>query len=178
MYPCKGDHIKVQLDFNGIPFDHHGIACGDGYVVHFCKKANLIIETPLATFADGREICIIDYPVTFTADEIVAHARSLVGTRHYDLLFHNCEHIVYKCRTGVPHSMQVQTVAKIIDAGVKNGNPIASLAGRALIVYSIYTVGSTIWESMHYEKPSGFEILQPLSGERNSEMSHYMLDPV
>jgi hypothetical protein len=178
MYPGKGDHIKIQTDFKGIPFDHHGISCGDGYVVHFCKKADAIVEIPLTRFANGRKIYIINYPVSFTTDEIVAHARSLVGTGRYDLLFNNCEHIVYKCRTGEPHSMQVKTVARIIDAGVQNGNPIASLAGRALSVYSIYKVGLTIWESTQNEKPSGFTIPEPLSEEANTRQSRYMLEPV
>ena len=51
-----GDQIYIFLT-DPIVFEHHGIYCGEGKVIHF---ANFIVETNLEVFAHGCVIQVVD----------------------------------------------------------------------------------------------------------------------
>jgi hypothetical protein len=47
---------------------------------------------------DEEFLYVVDYKqLPFTADEIVARARTLKGYRAYDMFTNNCEHIALWC---------------------------------------------------------------------------------
>ena len=53
----------------------------------------------------------------YSAEETVERARSRIGERGYDLLFHNCEHFAVWCKTGVEKSEQVEEIIKLVTEG-------------------------------------------------------------
>ncbi|MFT7633012.1 MAG: hypothetical protein ACI87E_004067 [Mariniblastus sp.] len=92
---------------------HHGIACGDGSVIHFGRGIfdleNAIVEkVTLAEFCQGKPIEVYQSDATFEAHKILARAKSRLGETGYDLAENNCEHFACWCRTGEHESRQVQ----------------------------------------------------------------------
>ncbi|MEM9150140.1 MAG: lecithin retinol acyltransferase family protein, partial [Cyanobacteria bacterium P01_F01_bin.3] len=35
---ARGDQVYVYRDVIGVPYEHHGIDCGDGSVIHYSKR--------------------------------------------------------------------------------------------------------------------------------------------
>ena len=60
---ARGDHIYVNR-FNGI-YNHHGIDCGDGSVIHYNSKtwqgARCVEQTSLEDFCKADELQVRDY---------------------------------------------------------------------------------------------------------------------
>lgn len=108
----KGDQIYVYrelLHFKGL-YEHHGIDCGDGSVIHYRKPSETIERTSLATFSRGNTIYLQNYPqgFYFISDLVVARAESRLGEQKYNILFNNCEHFATWCKTGINYSKQVE----------------------------------------------------------------------
>ena len=107
-----GDQIYVHrelFNFEGI-YQHHGIDCGDGSVIHYRKPSEIVERTSLEIFARGNPLYVINYPAGyyFIADVVVRRAESRLGEHQYNLLFNNCEHFATWCKTGISDSKQIR----------------------------------------------------------------------
>ncbi|MFK7770221.1 MAG: lecithin retinol acyltransferase family protein [Mariniblastus sp.] len=110
-----GDHLVVDFGL----YRHHGIACGEGTVIHFGRGIfdleNAVVEqVDLVTFCQGREIVVVETKSTFTPEEIVVRATQRIGARGYDLLDNNCEHFVNWCRSGESESHQANVSETVL----------------------------------------------------------------
>lgn len=114
---ARGDQIYVFqkfLNFEGV-YQHHGIDCGDGSVIHYRKKTETIERNSLATFALGEtKIYVKQYSVCLIPDVVIRRAESRLGERQYNLIFNNCEHFANWCKTGKSESQQVKDFIPII----------------------------------------------------------------
>lgn len=106
---ARGDQIYALRHFINIKgvYEHHGIDCGDGTVIHYRKPSEIIERTSLETLAQGGIIYVKRYQTSFIPDVVVHRAESRLGERKYNLLFNNCEHFATWCKTGINYSQQV-----------------------------------------------------------------------
>ncbi|MGK7873204.1 MAG: lecithin retinol acyltransferase family protein [Xenococcaceae cyanobacterium] len=109
---ARGDQIYVfreLLNLQGV-YEHHGIDCGNGTVIHYRKPSETIERTSLATFAKGNKVYLKQYSVgfCFIPNVVIHRAESRLGERKYNLLFNNCEHFANWCKTGICDSKQVR----------------------------------------------------------------------
>ncbi|HAG82564.1 MAG TPA: NC domain-containing protein [Cyanobacteria bacterium UBA12227] len=114
---ARGDQLYVHrelLNLQGV-YEHHGIDCGDGTVIHYRKPSETIERTSLTTFARGNKIYVKQYPTCFIPDVVIQRAKSRLGERNYNLLFNNCEHLATWCKTGVSYSQQIKDFVPVID---------------------------------------------------------------
>lgn len=107
---ARGDQIYVLREWWNVPgiYEHHGIDCGDGTVVHYRKPSNTVERTAWSVFTQGQPIRRKDYPTAYIPDVVVQRALSRLGEQEYNLLFNNCEHFATWCKTGVNYSQQVK----------------------------------------------------------------------
>ncbi|EGJ33968.1 MULTISPECIES: lecithin retinol acyltransferase family protein [Moorena] len=114
---ARGDQIYVFqkfLNLEGV-YQHHGIDCGDGSVIHYRKNTETIERTSLATFALGEtKIYVRQYSVCLIPDVVIRRAESRLGERQYNLIFNNCEHFANWCKTGKSESQQVKDFIPVI----------------------------------------------------------------
>jgi Lecithin retinol acyltransferase/PspA/IM30 family len=116
---ARGDQIYVMrplINTEGA-YEHHGIDCGDGTVIHYYKGGEeaVIARTSLETFARGNPVFVKPYAVSYVPDVVVSRAESRLGERQYQLLTNNCEHFATWCKTGRNESRQ------LVDYGVGLG---------------------------------------------------------
>lgn len=113
---ARGDQIYVWRPFFNLEgvYEHHGIDCGDGTVIHYRKPSETIERTSLATFTQGKKVYVKQYATSFLPDVVVQRAESRLGERKYNLLFNNCEHFATWCKTGFSDSLQLRDFAPII----------------------------------------------------------------
>ncbi len=117
---AKGDHIYVQCNAGGIPYQHHGIDVGDGTVIHLAPAGGSRIAfrdksdrfsvrcDSLETFCGGVQPITVVHVKVRTADEVVAAAQAQVGRCGYSLLDGNCEHFARLCACGRAESLQIE----------------------------------------------------------------------
>jgi len=121
-----GAHIRVRRREKtlGIPFWHHGIVSGVVQkgrqlrlrVTHFIRRRGsaeqVIEETSLEEFVHEKEgsLEVVHHAQgqRLTVREILARARSQLGSRGYSLLSLNCEHFANWCCTNIHRSEQVR----------------------------------------------------------------------
>jgi hypothetical protein len=115
---AKGDHIYGDLRFDGNLITHHGIDCGDGYVIEYDKETldgiGQIVRKPLNSFLKGRAYQTKKHDICDSPEIVVARAYSRLGEKDYCVLFNNCEHFAYWCKTGSQESDQVNRVVHSI----------------------------------------------------------------
>lgn len=130
---ARGDQIYVMREFLNLKgvYEHHGIDCGDGTVIHYRKSDSTIARTSMTTFADGRPLQVRHYPVSYTPDATIARASSRLGEQQYNLLYNNCEHFATWCKTGVSESLQVKEFLPLLSSvGADNlTNPVWEAIG-------------------------------------------------
>jgi len=98
---ARGDQIYAYREIVGIPYEHHGIDCGDGSVIHYSKSGEAQIRrTSREAFAHGSAIYTKNVSTAFIPEFVVERAESRIGERQYDLFFNNCEHFADWCKTG------------------------------------------------------------------------------
>lgn len=114
---ARGDQIYAMRHFLNIDgmYQHHGIDCGDGTVIHYRKPSETIERTSLETFSQGNPIYVKSYPLGYTPDVVVERALSRMGEKKYNLLFNNCEHFATWCKTGVNESQQIRNFIPVMD---------------------------------------------------------------
>jgi hypothetical protein len=112
---ARGDHIRVRR-LGGLYY-HHGIDLGDGTVVHFDgepfrKFRASIKRVSMETFSRGLPVEVVKHKNALPRARTVLLALEHVGKKGYNLLFNNCEHFAYWCKTGKKRSVQVQQYAR------------------------------------------------------------------
>lgn len=107
---ARGDQIYIFREFWNLEglYEHHGIDCGDGTVIHYRKPSEIIEQTSIEIFSRGQKIYIRQYPIRYIADTVINRAQSRLGEKQYNLLFNNCEHFATWCITGESKSQQVE----------------------------------------------------------------------
>ena len=100
----------------GIPYEHHGIDCGDGSVIHYSKVGEATVSrTAQATFARGGLVYVKPQPTAFIPSVVIARAESRLGEQQYDLFFNNCEHFANWCKTGRNECFQISNLGLRLD---------------------------------------------------------------
>ncbi len=125
-----GDHVVVKYSL----YNHHGIYCGDGKVIHLSKESGTVTETTLDEFADGCSLYIQQNEGFDEPEVIVRRARSKRGEQGYCLFTNNCEHFANWCQTGRAKSRQVRdwTLKGISSIGTNvAAHGLAAVACRA-----------------------------------------------
>ena len=98
---ARGDQVYAYREIAGVPYEHHGIDCGDGTVIHYSKAGEAqIARTSQASFAQGGAVYVKNPATAFIPDVVVERAESRLGEQRYDLFFNNCEHFADWCKTG------------------------------------------------------------------------------
>ncbi|NJL83377.1 MAG: NC domain-containing protein [Chloroflexaceae bacterium] len=109
-----GDQIYVYREFWNLQgvYEHHGIDCGDGSVIHYRKFGDRarVERTALGTFTQGRRLFKREYGggFCFIPEQTLKRAASRLGEEKYNLLFNNCEHFATWCKTGINDSQQIR----------------------------------------------------------------------
>ncbi len=114
---ARGDQIYAYREFFNLDgvYEHHGIDCGDGTVIHYRKPSEVVERTSVETFARGGKVYIRPYAVRYIPDTVIQRAESRVGERKYNLLFNNCEHFATWCVTGVSDSRQIRNFVPLLN---------------------------------------------------------------
>jgi hypothetical protein len=112
---APSSHLVVKYGF----YDHHGIYCGDGKVIHFGRGVfdleNAVVEcVDLEIFCNGNPIHRCHSETVFEHAEIIDRARKRLGESGYDLFENNCEHFVNWCRNGGHESHQVNLSESVV----------------------------------------------------------------
>jgi hypothetical protein len=106
--PVRGDHVYVRRGFR---YTHHGIACGDGTVIHYVGPRGTVRHvgrTSIEDFEAGGTVRVKLQRRQLSADEAIEAAESMIGFADYHLTRSNCEHFAAWCSTGRARSMQVE----------------------------------------------------------------------
>jgi len=131
--------VKLQAGdvvfIDRVLYRHYGIYAGKGRVIHYSGvNSNFgqdvgVRETSLKHFAGGGKCSVVKFVGSqpFSGKETVNRARSRLGEKKYDLIFNNCEHFAFWCKTGRSKSIQVE---KAVTAAVVFG----TVAIAALII--------------------------------------------
>ncbi len=167
---ARGDQIYVFREFINIHgvYQHHGIDCGDGTVIHYRKGTEKIERDSKKDFADGRQIYLKKYAVRYIADTTIQRAESRLSERQYNLLFNNCEHFATWCVTGVSYSqqivdfvpllkhIQVDELYQPVTKAIKDAKPedITKLLNQALAEIKV------AWDNIH---PQYLEALKEMN---------------
>ncbi|MGB7086147.1 MAG: lecithin retinol acyltransferase family protein [Phormidesmis sp.] len=127
---ARGDQVYAMREVIGIPYEHHGIDCGDGSVIHYSKvgEAN-IARTSRETFSRGAAVHTKAQPTAYIPDVVIERAESRLGERQYDLFFNNCEHFANWCKAGRAECMQLSNFGLRLDQ--LNLPQVSDLAERA-----------------------------------------------
>lgn len=115
---ARGDQLYVMRPFYNIEgvYEHHGIDCGDGTVIHYRKPSEIIERTSFDTFARGNKVYVKQHPACYIIPDVtIQRAESRLGEKNYNLLFNNCEHFANWCKTGVSYSQQIRNFIPVID---------------------------------------------------------------
>lgn len=107
---ARGDQIYVMRPLLGLDgvYEHHGIDCGDGTVIHYHKGNDAVItRTSYDLFARGTPVYVKQYSVSYVPDVVIDRAESRLGERQYNLLTNNCEHFANWCKVGRSESLQL-----------------------------------------------------------------------
>lgn len=110
---ARADQIYAMRHFGAMQgvYEHHGIDCGDGTVIHYRKPEGrdaIISMTTHESFAQGGRIYLKRQPVCLIADDVIERAHSRLGETKYDLFTNNCEHFATWCKTGRNESEQLR----------------------------------------------------------------------
>ncbi|NJL41469.1 MAG: hypothetical protein HC840_18490 [Leptolyngbyaceae cyanobacterium RM2_2_4] len=107
---ARADQIYVMRPFLGREgvYEHHGIDCGDGTVIHYRKVGEATISrTSIESFAAGNPIFVKHQPASYISDIVMQRAESRLGEQQYNLVSNNCEHFANWCKTGLNESQQL-----------------------------------------------------------------------
>ena len=122
--PSFGDMIRVGL--GGIY--HVGIYVSDDEVIQFGLAPSMrallrdseieVLSSDIDTFLAGGFLEVAEFDRKEkkkhrSPKEVVAYARSKLGTRGYNILYNNCEHFAYECLFGKKISTQTDGVREM-----------------------------------------------------------------
>ena len=98
-------HVGIVSDHE----DEHGLPL----VISASKKTGRVSEETWLEFTGGKDATVYDFWGSLLGEQVVARARSKLGTR-WDVLVANCEHFVHWAHNLSPQSPQLQTGAKAV----------------------------------------------------------------
>jgi Lecithin retinol acyltransferase len=130
---ARGDQIYVMRPLMGLSgvYEHHGIDCGDGTVIHYAKlDVAQVSRTSWGKFAAGNPVYVKNPPTSYITDVVMQRAESRLGERQYSLLSNNCEHFATWCKTGRNESAQLASFG--LDVSQIQSSAIGSLMTEAL----------------------------------------------
>ncbi len=139
----KGDHIYVLCQKNIVTFQHHGIDCGDGNVIHFSKETKRIVADTMSFFKSMSKDGVIrkyNSKQCYSPSVVVQRAMNKLGEAEYQLDTDNCEHFANWCRTDRWESQQINGVA-----GNVLGTAAVTSLGGAVGAITVPTAASGIW---------------------------------
>ena len=118
--PQKGDILCVDRGL----YRHYGIYAGSSKVIHYAAAEKdfgndvCVHETTLKDFIRNDKCVVvqIDDKDVFSPEETIKRARSRTGEKSYNIIFNNCEHFVYWCKTGKKMSKQVSNAIGAVTA--------------------------------------------------------------
>ncbi|OAB60260.1 NC domain-containing protein [Leptolyngbya valderiana BDU 20041] len=115
---ARGDQIYVIRPFFNLDgvYEHHGIDCGDGSVIHYSKREPdaTVRRTSAIEFTQNRSVYVREYPACYIAETAIQRAESRLGERRYNLIYNNCEHFATWCKTGISDSKQIRNFAPLL----------------------------------------------------------------
>jgi hypothetical protein len=134
----RGDQIYVMRPLAGVDslYQHHGIDCGDGSVIHYYKPPGdaVVTRTSYEIFARGNPVYTKQVNTAFVPDVVIERAESRLGERQYNLLTNNCEHFASWCKTGKNQCVQLAGIDISLLKGYERqvdemaqGNPVAAM---------------------------------------------------
>jgi Lecithin retinol acyltransferase len=135
---ARGDQIYVMRPLAGLDslYQHHGIDCGDGTVIHYYKPGEAeVSRTSYETFAQGKPVYTKHYMTSYVPDVVIDRAESRLGERQYSLLTNNCEHFATWCKIGQSDCVQLagldvdllkQFNQRFVEDAAQ-GNPVAAM---------------------------------------------------
>jgi hypothetical protein len=62
-----GDHLYIDQGF----YNHHGIDCGDGTVIHFSKKKGAVCRDTIYAFARDNQIYVKQHKHCYSPQQVV-----------------------------------------------------------------------------------------------------------
>lgn len=137
----RGDHLFYYRA--GGVYSHHGIACGDGTVIHYessawRKLAGIVTShaspevrrVTLDAFSLGSEVSVRAYAWADSVERVLERAESRLGEAQYHLLENNCEHFAVWCKTGQVRSTQATAHERARRAALR-GAPLGLLLLRS-----------------------------------------------
>lgn len=125
-----GDLIRVTFEYRGLPYQHFGIAIGDGTVIHLAsdrsenpvsQKNMQVRQVSTEAFAAGRTIVVEQSSSALPVEETLRRATEALGDSFYHLTERNCEHFARWCKSGKSESFQVETVQEGTRCAVRSG---------------------------------------------------------
>lgn len=108
---AAGAHLYLYRSFNGMPYIHHGIDCGDGTVIHYQGKLknSAVTRVSLDHFM-GETLHVKEYGKSDASEVVIQRAESRLGESGYNVFGNNCEHFAYWCKTGLSYSEQIRNM--------------------------------------------------------------------
>lgn len=114
-----GDMIRVKTG----ALYHYGIYVSDSEIVQFGlnpalwgaspEKDITVCASGIDTFLNGGKMEVAHFEQTEpqkNAEQTVEKARSRIGEGGYSLLYNNCEHFAFECKTGKKYCFQTESV--------------------------------------------------------------------
>lgn len=114
-----GDIIGDPRSLAGYDYEHYGVYIGDNKVIHYMSPNNSgkaadgeVCETTLDGHFDKSKVFVLkfDKEKTFSPEETIKRAKSLIGEKKYNLLSNNCEHFALWCKTNIRKSYQIDSL--------------------------------------------------------------------
>ena len=140
----RGDQIFVMRPLMGMEgvYEHHGIDCGDGTVIHYSKvpQEPTVLRVSWREFSWNQTVRVRDYAASFIPDVVIERAESRLGEKLYRLLTNNCEHFATWCKVGKSESRQIidyglpsdtlkrLASGQLIESAAKANDPVKALS--------------------------------------------------
>lgn len=134
---ARGDQIFVMRPLMGMDgvYEHHGIDCGDGTVIHYSKVPSepTVMQVSWREFSWNQTVGVRSYAAAFIPDVVIERAASRLGEQRYNLLTNNCEHFATWCKVGKNESRQIMNYGLPADTlnRLASGNLMATAAATA-----------------------------------------------
>ncbi len=109
--------IPVWPGVSFLPFRHLGIVTDTNWIsgpriISCSLRQGGVTEESVEEFSNGAPVTVVAYPGNLHPDEVIARARSRLGTP-WNLFTFNCEHFVNWAHGLKPESPQLQAAAVV-----------------------------------------------------------------
>lgn len=190
---ARGDQIYVMRPLVGMEgvYEHHGIDCGDGTVIHYRKGDEAMISrTSFEQFAQGKPVFVKDYSASYIPDVVIERAESRLGERQYNLLTNNCEHFATWCKLGKSESAQlasygldparVGTLSRSLATNVaQEEDPIQAMALLSQAMQNLSTTQARLqsqYEQLQHEMNSWDRVARTALNRQREDLARAALE--